>query len=270
MKEFLNFKQVKSLFRGKRILIIAVAIVGIFLSFQFLRFANRELSIVKISTEYGTLELTENVAVTQKESITQTIQTVDGYPYTVFKLSSDASVVGLSGFDPLAEDQRPNTTGVQSGHEVIIIFDADASTEEALFFDITLNIGGVRWDQATVYSGKGIQLKVFTPPPQYDTGNFFIFFYQNEVERNWPSLMFQFKGYQDSYNRNVFVTTYYSLVYSYLEPEVMTTQLEDTTGIDQETEPLISPNISIFYFIFFFMVFIYFKKQHKKKKEKIE
>jgi len=240
---------------------VPLGIVGILLAVNMLKFAGTELSIVKISTEYGTLELTENLGITLKESIIQTISMQDGYPYTVFMLSSEASVVSLAGFDPIIEP----FAGLQSSHEIIVVFDNNAYTEEALFFDITVDIDGVRWDQLSIYSGTGQQIKIYQPPPQETTGRFFAFFYQNEIERNWPSVIFQFKGYKTSTSQNVFVTTYYGLTYSYFVQDTTTTTISGEDQTEEVDSPYVSPDSSVLYIITFLMVISLFRKKRKEK-----
>jgi hypothetical protein len=252
----------------KRWYAIPIIIVAVIILIPILQGINNELSIVKIATEYGTLELTEEVGITQKNYIIRSIQTVDETVYTVFYLSSEASVVPVSGFVPLDADQIP--VGMQSGHDVLFVFDNDASTEEALFFDVIVDIDGVEWHQAVIYSGTGQQLKVFIYSPQQTTGHFFTFFYQSEIERGWPSVMIQFKGYQASHSRNVFVTTYYSLTYSYYTPETEITEetvLTNTTEEYYGLNPFVSPSIDIFHVVAFFMVLV-FVKNYRKKEEK--
>lgn len=247
---------------------IPLGIVGLILAIGMVRYANNELSIVKISTAYGTLELSEDFGVTLKEDITQTIKTIDGYPYTEFKLDSGASTVSVTGIIPLDVNTLP--VGTQSGHELIITFDDTAYTEEALFFDTILKIDGVRWDQVTIYSGQGQQLKVYQPAPQYDTGRFFTFFYQNEIERNGETYIFQFKGFDISSGENVYITLRYVITYSYIQPRTTTTTGTDITGVTTAGEPdrvYLSPSPSLLYIISFLMITILIRKRRQKKDE---
>lgn len=244
---------------------IPVALIVVVVVLGFLNFAIPELSVVKIATEYGTLEITESVGITAKSDIIQSMVTQNDVTYSTFLLSDQADVTPVSGFTLMDSSQYP--MGVQSGHELIVVFDNNAYTEEAVFFDILVDIGGVRWDQVTIYSGTGQQLKVYQPPPQETAGSFFIFFHQNEVERDTPSLLFQFKGYQTSQSRNVFVSTYYSLAYSYITPE--TTTIESNTTITDDGGykfNLQAPDINYFYLIPFLVIITLFKKRKRGDK----
>jgi len=227
----------------KRWYVIPIGIIILLFAGNFAKFTLDELSIVKIPTEYGTLEITESAGITLSDSIIQTVRTTEDGTFTISALSSSATITELSGFTPLLSTDTP--IGVVSGHEIFIKFDGDASTEEALFFTVIVDIDGVEWHQATVYSGTGAQLKVFQPPPQETTGEFFIFFHQTEILRNLPSYMFQFKGYKASTSENVFVTTYYSVVYSYVYDTVPITASETTTTEDYNPND-INPYFSSF------------------------
>jgi len=244
---------------------IPIVIAGVLLFAIIMKYSVRELSIVKISTEYGTLELTQSVGLTREIYIVQYAETLDGVYYNYYIISDEATTYPVSAFVEMDSNQLP--VGVQSGHEVYFVFDSTASTEEVLYFDVIVDIDGVRWDQVTVYTGTGQQLKVYQPAPQMTTGRFLVFIYQAELERGISSLMLQFKGYQESQTRNVFVTTYYSLVFSYIGENDTTTPELTTTTDNLGISPYFSPSVSIFYLIPFMVIITIYKKKGIRKDE---
>lgn len=249
--------------------VVPIVLIVIFFGANFTSFVGKELAITKVSTTYGTLDLYENVGITAKSSILQSIKNEEGIAYTEFFLSSTATTTDVADFKSLEKADMP--VGSVSGHEILLEFDNDPTTEEALYFDITVDIGGVRWDQLTIYSGTGAQLKVYQPRPQEDSGKFFGFFYQSEIERNWPSFIFQFKGYQHSYERNVFVNTYYSLSYSYIEEATTTTEIsgtEVTTTTEAEVgwgiNPFASPSVGLLEALIILLPVVLIKRKTKR------
>ncbi len=247
----------------RRWYVIVFVLVKIVVLVPFFSLMSRELSIVKIPTEYGTLELTENVGMTKDHFIDQSILTQDGVTYTLFFLSRVAETVPVSAFSELNETEYPS--GTQSGHEILFVFDGNPATEEVLYFDIIVDIDGVRWDQVIIYSGGGQQLKVLQSPPTNTTGVFFVFLYQSEIERGTQSFIFQFKGFHYTQARNVFITTYYSLAYSYLSAEE-TTEIVNTTTTTQGLgfNPFFASDIGFIYILPFLMIITALKRRKYK------
>jgi len=243
--------------------VVPIGVIALLMAVGFARVANNELSIVKIPTEYGTLELTQNAGITQESYIIQRAETHDGLYYTSYTLSSGASVTPVSSFTEMDAANLP--IGMQSGHDVLFVFDNNAATEEVLYFSVLVDIGGVEWQQVTVYSGTGKQLKVFQPPPQITAGNFFIIMYQAELERGIPSLMLQFKGYLDSQSKNVFITTFYSLGFSYIGDLPETTTEEITETSDSGFSPYFTSSIDLLYLIPIMFILVIFKRKGDKK-----